>query len=73
MLDLVTKSLNVFFFSIIAGEYERVSEADLSSSPVSSFGIVSDFIISSISDPVRQVPIFLDHNTDLLFFPESLD
>ena len=33
---------------------EILSEADLGSSPVSSLGVVPDFVISSVSDPVGQ-------------------
>jgi len=37
------------------------SEANLGSSPVSSLGIVSDFIVSSVPDPVGQRSVFLHH------------
>ena len=44
-----------------------LSETDLSSSPVSSLGVVSDLVVSSISDPVWQSSVTLNLVADLDF------
>jgi len=36
------------------------SESDLGSSPVSSLGVVLDFVVSSVSDPVWKCSVLLD-------------
>ena len=33
---------------------QHISETNLSSSPVSSLGVVSDLVVSLVSNPVRQ-------------------
>ena len=50
-----------------------LSEADLGSSPVSSLGVVPDFVISSVSDPVGQRPVLLDLFSQSHFLCEGLD
>ena len=37
----------------------NVSESDLCSSPVSSLGVVSDFVVSSVSDPIWKSSVLL--------------
>ena len=49
------------------------SESDLSSSPVSSFGVVPDFVVSSISDPVWQSSVAFNLVSNGGFSSETLD
>ena len=50
-----------------------VSETDLGSSPVSSFGIVSNRVVSLVSDPVWQRSVRLHHLSHLDFSIERLE
>ena len=76
MVVLLSKAQQLLVFASIQGRaltpYSRKrgnsqidhvgrSEANLGSSPVSSLGIVSDFIVSSVPDPVGQRSVFLHH------------
>jgi len=46
-------------------------DAQLGSSPVSSLGVVSDLVVSSVSDPVWQSSVTLNLVADLDFSAES--
>ena len=65
----------MFFFSYrtALGQHIVRSEADLSSSPVSSLGVVLDLVVSLVSDPVGKSSVLLDHVADLHLSSESLD
>jgi hypothetical protein len=52
---------------------ESFSESNPSSSPVSPFGIVSDSVISFVSDPVWEGSVALHHLTHLSLSSETLD
>ena len=65
----IIKAFNIFGHS--NGVECTRSETDLGSSPVSSLGVVSDLVVSSISDPVWQSSVTLNLVTDLDFSTES--
>ena len=65
------QTINMFFFSYL--RKRSCSETDLGSSPVSSLGVVSDLVVSSVSDPVWQSSVTLNLVADFNFSSERLD
>ena len=51
----------------------QCSEVQLCASPVSAGGVVPDFVVSSISDPVGQGTVLLDLFGVTCFLTERLD
>ena len=72
-LSVDAEMVNVFCFSFGTHCPSEYSETNLGSSPVSSLGIVSDFVVSFVPDPVGQGSVALDLCTHGSFSPERFD